>query len=209
MFIFDCPIGITGRKCEIMSNGYFKDTDTGMVADKFIGYPDSNIVEVSDSGIDVYVLMRKPSKSEIKQISAGSEFKLKLLEMEGIIFFILKFGDLEWSDAPYSVHLSKGQTYLRDVPDGNGYAVTIYVIDTSSGELVLQRFTGLDTCTSRELKEIVERQKTLPFNKSEYAVTINNIYRTYSTMDLLELQSSQDEMLKIYEEYKRFVEKII
>ena len=202
MFIFDCPIGITGRKCEIMSNGYFKDTDTGMVADKFIGYSDSNIAEVSDSGIDVYVLMRKPSKSEIKQISAGSEFKLKLLEMEGVIFFLLKFGDLDWSDAPYNVHLGKGQPHLKDVPDGSGYAVRIYLIDTLSGELMRQRFTGLDTCTSRELKEMVGRQNALPFNKTEYAVAINNIYGMYSTMDLLEIKSAQDEMQKIYDEVK-------
>lgn len=208
MFIFDCPIGITGRKREIMSNklvknnGNFNVKTTGMVLDRFKGYPDSNIVNVSDSGIDVYVLMRKPSKNEIKQMRAGSEFKVKLLEMYGVIFFLLKFGNLEWSDAPYNVNLSTGVTYLQDVPDGSGYAVKIYLIDTSSGELVCQRLTSLDTCTSRELKEMVERQKALPFNKIEYAIAINNIYEMYLTMNLLEIKSSQDEIEKLYEDYK-------
>lgn len=152
---------------------------------EFIGKPDTINVQLDDCGLSIYVFMRRPNSSEIKNCSASSDLKVRLLMKSGIIFFLIKFGDLPWMDAPYTVHLSKNLTHLIDIPDNTGYFATVLLVDTATGKPAVIRGVTIDTSVSRLLNKMIQEQKELPFDHNVHNATIQSIYSKYSTKELL------------------------
>lgn len=91
----------------------------GEVLTQYMFHPEGVLVDVTDFGINVKILINRPTNKEINQMKAEAPLEIKLLEMDNIVFFLFKFGNLNWMDAPYSVHLSKSLHHLSDVSDGN------------------------------------------------------------------------------------------
>ena len=178
---------MTSRKVDIMKN--FKEFCCGQPIEGMKGRPDGCIVDVTDSGVSVLVLMNRPTPKEISQFEGGKGVKVKLLSLRGIIFFIIKVGDNGWMDAPYNVHLSKNLTNLQKVVDGEGYAMHIMLIDTSTGKLVKQKLYKMPHNTSENLYEMIKKQCDMPFNIFNYDENIMAIYCSYSTEELLEFAS--------------------
>ena len=87
---------MTSRKVDIMKN--FKEFCCGQPIEGMKGRPDGCIVDVTDSGVSVLVLMNRPTPKEISQFEGGKGVKVKLLSLRGIIFFIIKVGDNAWMD---------------------------------------------------------------------------------------------------------------
>lgn len=178
---------MTSRKVDSMKT--LNEFCCGQPIEGMKGRPDGCIVDVTDSGVSVYVLMKRPTLDEICQFESGKDVKVKLLSMKGIIFFLLKIGDNNWMDAPYNVHLSKNLTNLQKVVDGEGYAMHIMLIDTSTGKLVKQKLYGMPHDTSNNLYKMVMEQSDMPFNKRKYDENIMGIYCSYSTEELLKFVS--------------------
>ena len=164
----------------------FKEFCCGQPIEGMKGRPDGCIVDVTDSGVSVLVLMNRPTQKEICQFESGKWVKVKLLSLRGIIFFLLKMGDNKWMDAPYNVHLSKNLTNLQKPVDGEGYAMHIMLIDTFTGKLVKQKIYGMPHNTSENLYEMIKKQCDMPFNIFNYDENIMAIYCSYSTEELLE-----------------------
>lgn len=178
---------MTSRKVDIMKN--FKEFCCGQPIEGMKGRPDGCIVDVTDSGVSVSVLMNRPTPKEISQFEGGKDVKVKLLSVEDIIFFFLKIGDNNWMDAPYNVYLSENLTNLQKVVDGEGYAMHIMLIDTSTGKLVKQKLYKMPHNTSENLYEMIKKQCDMPFNIFNYDENIMAIYCSYSTEELLEFAS--------------------
>lgn len=178
---------MTSRKVDIMKN--FKEFCCGQPIEGMKGRPDGCIVDVTDSGVSVLVLMNRPTPKEISQFEGGKGVKVKLLSLRGIIFFIIKVGDNGWMDAPYNVHLSKNLKKLQKVVDGEGYAMHIMLIDTFTGKLVKQKLYGMPHDTSKNLYKMVMEQRKKFLNKEKYEENIKDIYGTYSTKKLLKFAS--------------------
>lgn len=159
----------------------FKEFCCGQPIEGMKGRPDGCIVDVTDSGVSVLVLMNRPTQKEICQFESGKDLKVKLLSMRGIIFFLLKMGDNKWMDAPYNVHLSKNLTNLQKPVDGEEYAMHIMLIDTFTGKLVKQKIYGMLHDTSKHLYKMVMEQRKKFLNKEEYEENIRDIYGVYST----------------------------
>ena len=68
---------------------------------------DGGILNISQNGITLEVYFNTPTKSEVKDFSAESEFKVGLFKKDGILFMLTKFGNSNWMDAPYSIRLEK------------------------------------------------------------------------------------------------------
>lgn len=167
----------------------FKEFCCGQPIEGMKGRPDGCIVDVTDSGVSVLVLMNRPTQKEICQFESGKDVKVKLLSMRGIIFFLLKMGDNKWIDAPYNVHLSKNLTNLQKPVDGEGYAMHIMLIDTATGNLEKQKLYGMSHGTSNNLYKMVMEQSDMTFNERKYGENIMEIYRLYSTNKLLKFAS--------------------
>lgn len=152
-----------------------------------IGHSEGVVFDVTDSGILVQVFFYKPTVHEIEQFEVGNPFEMKLLQFRNIIFPLFKFGDLNWMDAPYSVHLSRQLTQIEVPTEGNGLSMQIALYDTKTGKLCKNRLIGLSTEISKKLIEMIEEQKKRPFNAREYDKNLNNVYAAYPTKKLVHM----------------------
>lgn len=98
---------------------------------------------------------------------------------------LVRFGEEQWMDAPYSVHLSKNLTQLQDVLEGQGFALNVYLINAATGVLEGMRLVGLNTRFSKMLKEDILKQKDLTYDG--FDIKLNDIYKKYSTKALVSM----------------------
>lgn len=148
-----------------------------------IRYQEGIRFDFDQDGPTLQVFFENPTPDEIMQMKQGN-FKIGYWQHKDIIFILTKFGDLEWMDAPYNIHLSKSFT-LATPEESQGYGLTIYFVDASTGILKVMRLIGLEHEFSLKLKEAIEAQGRMPFDKVDYANNISICYRTYSTKDML------------------------
>ncbi|MFR8871637.1 MAG: hypothetical protein ACLVIH_16775 [Paraclostridium sordellii] len=145
-------------------------------------YNEGITFDITDNGANVIIKFDSPILEEIKAIK---EEKIKYAYyMQGnVIFMLFKFGDLDWMDAPYSVHLSKNLTRFLEINDGQGLALNIHLVDAKTGILKVLRLVGLSNAFSKALIKDIEKQKEMSYEG--YESTMNTIFRTYSTKELV------------------------
>lgn len=149
------------------------------------GYPrpDGPKFFFDNSGGVIELFFRFPTQEELDNIRSGP-MKIGLLEKNGIIFVFVKFGAMEWMDIPYNPNLS-GEFEFQEVEEGKGYGITILLIEATNGEIQCIRYIGAPTRWSRDFKRLTLELKERAFNKDFYDKSINEIYRNYSTPELL------------------------
>lgn len=136
-----------------------------------------------NGGFDLTIYIKTPYKNEIDAIRSG-KIKVGYYVKDEVIFMLFKFGAMEWMDTPYSIHLSRGETNIYDVKNGEGLILGIRLVDSKTGILKVMRLVGLPTNFSRKLKLEVEKQRVMPFEN--YHQTIQEIYNKYSTKKLVD-----------------------
>ena len=166
----------------------FIDYGIGNIYPEVIGCGDSVIMDLDDCGVSVNVLFNNLTDSEISQFNTGMPFEMRLIQMRGIIFGLFKFGNLNWMDAPYNVHLSRNLTKKMEMPaDGTGLAATILLYDTATGKLCKTRMVGLSDKISREFIKMAEEQRKKPFNMKDHFANLKYIYASYPTNKLVKM----------------------
>lgn len=139
--------------------------------------------DITDSGALVRVAFPYPTEKEIEQFESDKDFKVGYYKEKNVIVMLFKFGDLNWMDAPYSVHLSRNLTKLDDVTTNEGLALTIVFVDASTGIVKNLRLIGLPNGLTKELFADIKKQKELSFDG--FDENLGNIYRKYSTKQLV------------------------
>lgn len=157
----------------------------GTILSDRIGCYDGVQIDVNDMGVDILVCLSSPTDAEKNIFNDDCPFQMKLATEDNIIFFLLKFGNMPWMDAPYNINLSKNLTELPKIEDGMGLAARVYLIDTSTGKIEAIRLLGLSTNISRMLIRLIEEQRNMPFNISEYVNKIREIYSKKPTKQLV------------------------
>jgi hypothetical protein len=142
--------------------------------------PEGMVFDFNQAGGFLRVVFDRPLDPELKEIKQGS-IKLGLLEKEGIIFFFIKFGRLDWMDSPYNVALSKHYD-LEELTENTGYAVQIVLIDGMTGLVHALKLIELPHAMSVRLKELVEKQRKTQIR--DYDNVLKRIYSSYMTEDL-------------------------
>lgn len=143
--------------------------------------------DVTDSGLNLFIFFNQPTDEEINDIRNG-QFKFGYYKENNVLLLLFKFGNQQWMDAPYSVHLSKNLTELQEIEDNMGYSLTVCFTDASNGILKVIRQIGLDTKSSRMLREDILNQKEMSFDN--FDVNLNNIYKKYSTKMLVSMSKA-------------------
>lgn len=168
-------------------SGMMECYTVGDVYQKAVNHREGPVFDIDDSGINLSVYMRRPTAHEIEQFASGKPFEMKLVQLRNIIFSLLKFGDMGWMDAPYTVHLSGNLTKLVEPADGYGLAMTIQLYDTQTGKLCCNRLLSLSTEMSRGLIKMIMEQIAEPFDVHDYLDNLRSIYRAYPTKQLLKM----------------------
>ena len=87
-------------------------------------------------------------------------------------------------------HLS-GDPSCVTVEEGLGYLLTLVLVDKYSGIVRGIRAIGLDHDFSVALRNEIQNAKSVPFNRNDYERAINDVYRHYSTEDLVEMSRAR------------------
>lgn len=135
--------------------------------------------DFGSSGGDLLIFFDKPTSKEILDITKG-KCQIGLVEKNNIIFLLFKFGSQQWIDCPYNSFLSK-DFELQETPEGMGYAINIYLIDSNSGILKGMRLVSMSTKFSKKFAEMISSQRYI----ENYDLILNNIYTNYTTNDLV------------------------
>jgi len=138
--------------------------------------------DMTDSGGNLIIFFNSPTEEEIIDIRLG-KVQYGYYREYNVIFMLFKFGNLEWMDCPYSVHLSKDLTNMQEPNEGLGYAVNIYLVDATTGILKVARLIGMNTRVSTMLKKDLIKQKILSFEN--YQENLVAIYNKLSTKEMV------------------------
>lgn len=155
---------------------------------EFVGIPEGTRFDFDGSGATLTVFFNRPTDSETAQFKSGSPFEIRFVEVRGIIMILVKIGNLNWMDCPYSIHLSRGTLdFSDDIPDGAGYSLMLMLVDATTGTIQHLRMIGLGTNFSRALRKKILNQLDTPFSVQNYDATLKSIYSAYSAKDLVKL----------------------
>ena len=167
----------------------FKDEITVYEVGKYIEgihkrYDECIKFDLTDTGINIPVFFDSPTPNEINEFKEG-KIKLGYYTYKNVILVLIKIGNLEWMDMPYSIHLSKYLTTIKDFEEENGLGLTttLYLINAKNGILEALRVTGANNRLSVNLIKDIKKQKEMSFE--EFDNNLNYIYKTYTTKELI------------------------
>lgn len=136
--------------------------EVGKKYDRFRKMPEGASLNINELGMMVLITMPNITKSEVETINKG-QLKYYLTEYKEILYLVLDYGHLSF-DIGYN---RKDDPDLEDIKDDkSGYAVTIVLADTVTGEVKSIRLISLSNHFSKTLKNVIERQERLSVNKT-------------------------------------------
>ena len=124
-----------------------------------------------------------PSFEEINCMKSG-KCEFAVTEKQDILFFLSKVGKMPWADVAFSSHLIIDE-FTHVPPEGYGYPVTVMMVDRSTNIIKTMRTIAVSSKFSKELKNILDRNKALNIDDAEYRKRTAEVHSRYSTLDLL------------------------
>lgn len=150
-----------------------------------LGHDEGVMFDITDGGILLPLYFYKPDKQEIAELDASKPVRMSFLTKENVLIMLMKFGAMDWMDAPYTPHLSRNLTHLPEkVLPGEGLAVHLLLFDTATGELKRQRLFSLRDQLSNDLIQETLRLLRNPFKMAAYNADIYKAYQ-YDTDQLV------------------------
>lgn len=156
-------------------------------------------VEWSESGLVLYAMLNGISEREKQQYEPQKELIVRYVIIEDICYFTFSFGDMPWSDCPFSpaLYTTIGQKpSFVDIEEEQGLSLPILLIDTSTGELCKVRLVGLGHDFSVEWQEWAKKAAVTELKFAEYNKRIDKTYSEYSSVDLAKMGQKHEYRIK-------------
>ena len=143
-----------------------------------VGYPDINAVEIDNF--------------------RNGAFSFTYTVIDDALFLLVKFGAIPWMDAPFEPRkYSVDCKYETEYAKGQGAAMTVFIVDSGTGELKAIRSIGLGHVVSTNLGKECNRLLTIqPFSLANYSRRVNRIYQKYTLSEYM-LQTAKPENMFI------------
>jgi len=155
---------------------------------------ESVIFEFEQSGGFLRIAWTSPSQFELKQFAEG-KIKLGLVEIDGIIFILVKFGSMSWMDAPYHVKFFPPYD-IEDLNDMNkGYLINYVMLDAKTKIVKVLKLLEMPHGMSLQFKELVTKQRETSIDG--YDKKFFQIYKNHSTNDLVRMAKTYDLVKRI------------
>lgn len=161
---------------------------TSLVVGEKIEAPENDNVKFDalDDGLLLKLKFTNPTAKE-KQAIKNGETSFKITIIDGIIFFLSRFGDLNWTDAPFHRDLSSASSIAIPNNDKDGLSLHVLLINAATGVLMSQRIIGLSNQFSRQLVAAILAQQSIDLHT--YQLVIDDIFARYTTDQLVSLSS--------------------
>ncbi len=152
-------------------------------------YSESARFNFTQDGPVLILFYYNPTKSEIEDIRDG-RIEIRFVSRSEMILVLAKFGNQPWLDASYSVHLSEPFVF-QEMTETQGFGLHIILVNAATGIIIAMRMVGLSHGFSKELRKAIETQKEMPFNQITYSAKLENLYRNYTTKDLVKIADAR------------------
>ncbi|NLZ56307.1 MAG: hypothetical protein GX900_06575 [Clostridiaceae bacterium] len=154
------------------------------VGEYYSGYPARVAEGVScrfdSSGLVVIVTYESPTDEEIQSHKEGA-VSVNFVEIGGVIYVLIKYGDRYWMDCPLIVEI----TPEEEIPEDKGYALTTVFCDARDSMVKVLRMTAITTKQSIWLRDKI---KVLPKKTvSQILAAAGVVQRQFSTKELVGL----------------------
>lgn len=159
----------------------------GQAVDIFKNHAEGVHFDITDDGATMLVFFQRPTSDEIEQFKSGKNFEIRFVELYGVIMITVKIGNLNWMDAPYTPHLSKNLSKFQLPNKGQGLGLTLFLVDAITGEIKHIRLLGLSERFTKRLFGVAMEHKAKLFNKTEYNNSLNRIFSTYQTNQIVKM----------------------
>lgn len=159
------------------------------ISNKYVG-SEGVITNINSTGIHVFIYMKNINNRELEQMKNNKKLKIGIFERNNIIFFLYKFGDLNWMDSPYIANLSEEiKVKLEDIYDDKlGYKMNIVIIETITGEVKELRTVALNNRLSLSIKKAIDKQmEEVGVTKEEYRMRVNQNFMAYTTKQMVDM----------------------
>lgn len=167
-----------------------KKYEAGQVIDSFKNHKEGVYFDIDDSGATLLVFFQNPTSNEIEQFESCKNFEIRFTELYNVIMITAKIGSLNWVDAPYTPHLSENLTKFQIPGENQGLGLTLILVDAITGEIKHIRLLGLSERFTKELFGIIMEHKTREFNRTEYQNSLNKIFSSYKTSQIVKISKS-------------------
>lgn len=147
-------------------------------------YPEGVKFDIWHNECNLLIYAGDPTEKARQAITKG-EFKYGYFKEDNVIIMLFKFGINSWMHAPYSVHMSKNITELKEITGTKGFLLNIYVINSKTGVLEDIRTVELDARLSNMLRDDVLEQKNLGYDG--FDSKLEEFYSKYSVKALVSM----------------------
>lgn len=123
-----------------------------------------------------------------KRAITQQPFDLAVAGVGDVIFMLTRFYyDHIWNDSPYTIHLVSADEQKPPPPveADQGLALTIFLVEATTGILEGIRVVGMPPAFVHTLHQLIEQQVQRAFDPAEYDKQLAEIYQKYpSASDL-------------------------
>jgi hypothetical protein len=155
-----------------------------------VSYKEGIQFDFSEIGCTILMTLDNPSYDETRDVRHG-DLTLALVEIDEVIFIVVKFGDFLQVEAPFNINISQLRTLNGDnkklsaeLTNDKGYSLVIFLVNASNGMIRVIRQVKLSNQFSKEFKAAVERQNKLPFDIDVYNKKVDKIWREMRADDI-------------------------
>lgn len=149
---------------------------------------DETVFNLDNSGAIFIAKFSSPTSTERNAFKNGVA-QFKIAAVDGVMFFLARFGATNWMDAPYCIAYS--DFVLCRPPEGLGLTLTVVLVDASTGIVKALRTIGLSTTFSSAILDMATQQPT-PIDRATYEKTLNQIFSRYTTNDLVDMATEEN-----------------
>lgn len=163
----------------------------GKVFPSYIGMSEGTLFDMSDTGATLTMFMYDPEKDEIAQFDRSKPVEIRFAAIKDVIMMTIKLGNLEWWEAPYSVHLSRNLTRMPVIEDGKGINLTLMLVNIRTGRVENVKVVQLSTEFSVALCKAIDKQRSTKFSNTMYNINIDRLYDMYTADQLAEMGTTR------------------
>ena len=138
------------------------------------------------------------TEQEVKAITADP-IDVGFAVVDDVIFFLLRYGNGLWCDAPYEPRLEKTpKDYPADLPEGKGAPMLLCAADTNTGQLREMRLISLGhDMTERLHRACLERLGRPGFHPADHDRKVDRIYQRFVSSEQLARCVAPEDMVHI------------
>lgn len=154
----------------------------GLRRAEWLGLPDGLVIDWTDDfGLTLFAYYKDLTAKEAEGFGVGKRFKIAFKDVDGVGFFLFKFGDQPWCDCSFTPNFNLTVPEFREPKIGEGYSLNIMLIDTSVGELKVLRSVALGKEFTDSFRAWCLKSLEKNIGRLHYNNVVDKVQKMYQT----------------------------